>query len=183
MGLQLSATERKVLQHLGWGKNYTQIAWEMRKSKANITTVASRIRIKTGIQDTTNVEQCRAWIRQNRVSLLQMERGPSKAQREVLWLLGQGHDINTIATLRATSNQCVMNHACSGRHRAKIYDNLPSSIVAWFQKEKEERENQQTLDEWEASLPPRPSPVQPQQVTGQNTPVTATHDPMDDPAF
>lgn len=141
MQTYLSTTEHLVLNLLYRGKNYTEIAVHLRKSLPNVLTTSWRIRQKTGIQDTANVDEVRKWVKNNQLTLKQSERGPTPAEREVLFLLGQGLSYSTIATMRGVSNQCVVNQACSGRSRACIEDTLPSTIRAWFAKEKEREEH------------------------------------------
>lgn len=163
------------------GKSYAEIGLALHKSKAAVNTTCWSIRRLTGIQDTRNAEECRQWRRDNQLSLLQKERGPTAKQLEVLHLLAQGMDVGTIATLRAVSKQCVLNQACLGRRRAGIKDNLPSSIRAYLtQREQEIKAMEERVKaRFNRPIPPPPpEPVRYADVLPEMQP-----DPMDDPCF
>lgn len=193
--MKLSRIEKFVLDLLSWGKSYPEVlkAMEAQRPKwyphkpayvhafytmQHLHSLCGSIRKKTGIRDTKDPDECREWSRKNRYTPYQQERGPTRQQMSILHHLAAGKDYATISKDMHLSMQACLNLASQARKRAKLKDSLPSSIRAYFS----------SLDKPMAHpdlmvSPPTSSPVQPQPVTVQNTPVAPRPDPMDDPAF
>ncbi len=147
----LSPIEKLVLHRLAWGDSKEEILKKMnleRKHlypkkfvytndfyrKEHFYTVCHSIRRKTGIQDTSNAQECRTWERDHRYSPVQEEKGPTPQQLRVLYMLAIGADYPAIQQSMKLKHQSVVNLASEGRLRAGITDTLPSSAMAYFMK-------------------------------------------------
>jgi len=178
----LSKIQKKVLFLLAWGKTYDQILeflnaqraklYPKKKSahhhqfytKDHLFTILAHLRNKTGIKNTKDAAECRQWERDNRLSITQIEKGPTERQLSVLRLLAYGYQYAFIMRELKLSRQACMNLASQGRKRAGITDLSKNSLRVYLK-----------LD-----------PAPPKAFHLVNVPKEAppaTPDPMDDPCF
>jgi len=127
---KLTNRELRILSLLAQGQTYNQV-----KERLAITTIENvhvtcyNIRKKTGIRQTRDPNECRAYMekvapdtvrRAFHLSALPAEDGLTEGQAHVLRLIAAGRTYKQIATFFGTTSQSVQNLACRACKRAGI---------------------------------------------------------------
>lgn len=117
----LSRTEGKALRCFSYGVSYEETANRLGLTVPYIHTLAYHIRLKTGIKDTRDPEECKAWFQGVKNYLRAHFDGPTRTQLNIMTLMTQhGMDYQQIAQRLELSIQTVQNHASMGCKRAGI---------------------------------------------------------------
>lgn len=116
----LSRTETNILRSLSHGTSYAQTAENIGLTLECMHTMAYRIRQKTGIVDTKNPADCKAWFTQVKDYDRSTTTQPTRAQLNVMTLLAEGKDYDTIACELEMSRSTAQVHAYEGCKRAGI---------------------------------------------------------------
>lgn len=112
----LTSREHNILRLLSEGKTYQQIQDKLGIHPACIHMHTYRIRLKTGIKDTQDLEEVRAFVRDYRPRLSE----PTTLQKKILrmWLDGKSHA--EIALALGLTKGTTMNQASLGIRRMGI---------------------------------------------------------------
>lgn len=117
---KLSPQERTAFRMLCKDFSYTHIAGLMGIRVDNLHTICHHIRQKTGIRDTRDPEQCRAYARLPEPLSFRPPLKITAHQLEVLKLIAQGLTYREIAGQLSIALQSVQNHAVRGCKRLGI---------------------------------------------------------------
>jgi len=125
---KLSRRELSILQLLANGKTCRQIQeyFDPCISEANVHTCCYNIRQKTGIKETRDPRECRAYVRtflHNEVARARevgMPKPPTERQVMVLRLLVQGRNYRQIGQTMGLGYQSAQNAACRAAKRVGI---------------------------------------------------------------
>lgn len=116
----LSKTEAKALRMFSYGVPYDKVGDRLGLAFGYIHTLAYNIRRKTGIHDTKDAEECKAWFHGVRQYTRSKINGPTKTQLGVMALVAQGKSYVQVAEEMELSLQSAQNYASLGCRRAGI---------------------------------------------------------------
>lgn len=122
----LSNRQASILRLLAQGKTYLEVIHLLGISPANLHTVVSVIRKKTGIQNTKNPQECKDWLRGRHghpfdaPTYSRWPKTPTRTQLEMMTLHAQGLTYAQIAQQCAVTHQTVQNAVSQGCKRARI---------------------------------------------------------------
>lgn len=119
----LTPTESKVLYMLSRGTLYLQIVERLEITQENLHTVCFHIRQKTGIVNTKDPQECKAFITGHKEELwdqIPHKPFPTLGQVEIMRLLAKGKSYPEIALSLQIGIQSAQNMASQGCKRAGI---------------------------------------------------------------
>lgn len=110
----LSRTENKILRMLSNGLSYEDAGERIGFRPELVHAYTYRIRKKTGIVNTRDPQECKAWFSGVSYCVKTNYRCPSRSQLSVMALLAEGKSYREIAEKLEIKQQTAQNHAHRG---------------------------------------------------------------------